>query len=236
MVTPASPAISASQASSPGRCSRITVSPWASHLRSLHRIQHQGNAVIIDRLSATIASAAGALITARSCPGVRQAGVIRALAFALPVPLRLAAVAEAFNRGLLRRAGLAQCETVATVMPDLSGHPAAPKAHNRKIGRHGQRSRFTLTVANIWRFGVIAVKEPDLGSVEPDHHRGPHRTRLRRLVGMHLQLRPGPRSPRRRQHHHLPHARDHLPRAPVAAAAPAGNASPAHGMVPRRRG
>jgi hypothetical protein len=154
MVTPASPAISASQASSPGRCSRITVSPWASHLRSLHRIRHQGNAVIIDRLSATIASAAGALITARSCPGVRQARVIRALAFALPVPLRLAAVAEAFNRGLLRRAGPAQCETVATVMPDLSGHPAAPKAHNRKIGRHGQRSRFTLTVANIRRFGV----------------------------------------------------------------------------------
>ena len=143
---------------------------------------------------------------------------------------------EAFNRGLLRRAGLAQCETVATVMPDLSGHPAAPKAHNRKIGRHGQRSRFTLTVANIRRFGVLAVKEPDLGSVEPDHHRGPHRTRLRRLVGMHPQLRPGPRSPRRRQHHHLPHARDHLPRAPVAAAAPAGNASPAHGMVPQRRG
>lgn len=43
-------------------------------------------------------------------------------------------------------------------MPDLSGHPAAPKAHNRKIGRHGQRSRFTLTVANIRRFGVLASR------------------------------------------------------------------------------
>jgi hypothetical protein len=34
-----------------------------------------------------------------SAAGARQAAVICALAFALPVPLRLAAVAEAFNPG-----------------------------------------------------------------------------------------------------------------------------------------
>jgi hypothetical protein len=58
-----------------------------------------GQCVITDRLSATIAAAAGVFIPHVSAAGARQAAVICALAFALPVPLRLAAVAEAFNPG-----------------------------------------------------------------------------------------------------------------------------------------
>jgi hypothetical protein len=46
-------------------------------------------------------------------------------------------------------------------MPDLSGHPAAPRAHNQKIGRDAQRSRSTLTVANIRRSGRTSDPRPD---------------------------------------------------------------------------
>jgi hypothetical protein len=58
VVTPASPVISASRASSPGRCSRITVRSVGIASSIFHRARHQGNPVITGRLSATIAAAA----------------------------------------------------------------------------------------------------------------------------------------------------------------------------------